>query len=95
MNTYLIAFDPSVEGHEALIDFLDSIPQIENWHTSMLSTVVVTSSLDASELTEMLRNRFPGTRFLITGIEADTTNGVLPRATWDFLAARKATSPQC
>ena len=96
MNTYLLVFNPIDEGREAVTEFLDRLPAVIDWHASMNNAVVLVSDADTTLLAERVRDRFPGVRFVIAPLDADAANGILPRATWNFLSAAKvhgATSP--
>ena len=85
MTTYLLVFDPIDAGRDAVLDFLDGMADVANWHASMNQAVVLVSSADATRLTERFRDRFPGVSFVITTFDANAANGILPRATWDFI----------
>ncbi len=90
MNTYLLVFNPIDDGREALTDFLDTLPDVTDWHASMNNAVVLLSAADTTTLAARVRDRFPGVRFVITAVDPSTANGILPRATWDFLLSRTA-----
>ena len=97
-NTYLLVFDPIHGGRQTVLDVLDAIPEVADWHAPMQSAVVVVSEATASELATRLRDAFPGITFVVTLIKPNLANGVLPRATWNFLLDRgrtkaSATSP--
>ena len=89
MTTYLLVFNPIDDGRDAVLDLLDGMPEVADWHASMNHAVVLVSSATATQLTERVRDRFPGVNFVVTPLDADAANGILPRATWNFLSAAK------
>ena len=90
MNKYLLVFDPVDQGIDAMLDFVDGLPDVTDWHASLNSAVVLVTSADTKSLTERVRDRFPEIRFVVTAIDPVTSNGILPRATWDFLQRDRA-----
>ena len=87
--THLLVFNPVHDGRRAMTAFLDALPEVIDWHALMNNAVALVSEAGTTELAERIRARFPGVRFVITPIDPQVANGVLPRATWDFLIGRR------
>ena len=92
-SIYLLTFDGFAEHKESLLRFLDSRPQITDWHTSMSNTVIVVTELRVGELCDLLREGPVGS-FIVVELRPEgydkTIGGWLPRATWEFIDRKAA-----
>jgi hypothetical protein len=84
LYSYVIVFDGlTVPEFTRAIDKLEK--SIPNWYTVLPQTVFVVSPLDASKLSDRLREKIPQIRRLLV-LDANTDrNGWLPQAAWSFL----------
>ncbi len=87
MTTFILAFDMPDGGRQPVLDFLDSRADVTDWHASMNNVVIVVSSGTTTQLAESFRDRFGSLSFILAPLDLNGANGVLPRITWDFIAA--------
>ena len=73
----------TVDEFTRAIDRFDN--QIANWLTVLPQTVFIASPMNATALTEFLRKRVPGIKYLLV-LDAHTDrNGWMPKSGWEFL----------
>lgn len=89
---YLLSFDPfsPTLDTDALHRTITGSDAIEAWAHYHPGCYFLTSSLTATELKNVVRTSFNAghkhaTSFVITEIDADNTNGILPRQAWNWL----------
>jgi hypothetical protein len=89
---FLITFDGVPENRQAVTQFLDAQSEISDWHSSLINSVFVVTSLDAAALRDLMRAG-PARRFIVVEVSSSGFNknvsGILPRATWDFIRSRQ------
>lgn len=83
---YLLAFDDACGSPEDVESFLDSAPEVLNWHTCLPNSYFVVSEHDADELKSCFRE-FAGARgrFLIANMTETERNGWLPKSVWNLM----------
>jgi len=84
MKTYLLIYDESIR-EKTLLSFLDSRKEILDWMTFLPSSVFLMSRHSLQHLTTIFRRKYPQAQFLITEIETERTDGMLPEECWEFI----------
>lgn len=83
-KAYAVLFNSTFGERKAIQEFLDTIPEVTFWHSSLPNSVFFTSTLGAREIAAKLREAFPtsdGARFVILEVGADR-QGWMPAQTW-------------
>lgn len=89
MKVFLFVFNDYLGTHETLLKFLDKHPKILNWMALFNNTFLLVSEYDDETLSNMIYKRFKRTNkemFIITEIDIETTQGLLPEFAWEFIA---------
>lgn len=90
MRTYLITHNNFILPDESLRTFLDTRSEIMNWYRPFVGAVIVVSQHNQTHLSNMLANRYPQKQFIITEMNAGTSDGQLFQQAWDFIKAPKS-----
>jgi hypothetical protein len=85
MQPYLLTFSTAGFSRQALLDFLDTRPEVLNWYAFAESGVFVISEKTPHELSAIIHGGFPWVLFVVTHVPASNNNGWLPKAAWDFI----------
>ena len=87
-KAYLFIYGNAVGSREEMVEFVDNIPQIENWRYELPNTFYLISNLSSQELYTIIqkRNREIGV-FLIMEINPSNMQGWLSKESWDFLVS--------
>ena len=70
---------------DELANLLRSIQSLHSWQIVLPTCALLMTSQNSQEIAKTIRERMPGLRFLISGLESKETDGYLPAATWDFV----------
>jgi hypothetical protein len=82
---FTLCFNILGPTREAVLEFLNSRPEILNWYTVLPGQVFVVSDRSAHDLSALLRARFSPFFFFVAEINPYTINGLLPTAAWEFV----------
>ena len=76
---------------QQILDYLDTRPEIKNWFTPFLGTILLVADLtqNASTLANIIHPRFPELIFAITPADVQMTNGWMPQVFWDLIRTPK------
>jgi hypothetical protein len=86
MKAYLLVFNHIFVDRDALTKFLDSRPvEIRNWFTCFTHAVFIVSESTLAELQALIHAQYPLTFFVITSLDPNSTEGWMPKATWDAI----------
>ena len=86
MNVYLLVFNASQVDRTTVQRAIDKLVLVENWFSFFDNAMCLASSVTVDELSRPIRDMFPDLVFMITTVDASTTNGWMPKAIWTFLA---------
>jgi hypothetical protein len=84
--SYLLVFNEALDA-EKVRELIDKQPEITYWYRCLPNSMFLTSSLSASQISNLIKDEFStrgGQRFFITEVHADR-QGWLPRAVWHML----------
>jgi hypothetical protein len=85
MKSYILSLNTSQIERKKVTELLDTIPEVVNWYGFFPGTVALVSTVDATKLGELIRNRQTDEFQFVIIEKADDSNGWLPRDVWDFL----------
>ena len=85
LKPYLVAFNDAQITRQALLDFLDTRPEVKNWFAFMPAAIFVISDRSARQLAEAIRSGFPGKNFVVSEVPAGANDGWLGKDVWDFI----------
>ena len=89
-KVYMLTFDDLARPRDALLRFIDSRPEVSNWHASTLhNLVLIVSDRSGEELTNLLRERMGMDTFMLIEVDSEMVgrqiHGWLPESTWAFI----------
>ena len=94
MKTYLLTWNAGqVEVMQKdILDYLDTMPTIQNWHTPFLGAVLIVAedTQSAHSLATSIHPRFPSLLFAIAPVEPLTSNGWTTQVFWDLVTNPKS-----
>lgn len=85
MKTFIFAFNSSLGSQQSVLDFLDTRPEILNWLNLLPQSIVLVSEKTVSELTDIIRSKYPGHHFIVSEISGLSSNGFLGKTSWEFI----------
>ena len=85
MRSYLLTFDTGQVSRDRWIETIDGLPQIVNWHAFFEGAVVLVSNESAKELGNLIRDRLPRARFVVSELQRGRKDGWLPKSVWDII----------
>lgn len=89
MKAYLLVFNDSLlpaVSRQIMIDFLETRrSEVPNWYACFNQAILLNSEHSASNLSDLIRERFPNIWFVISEINPTTVNGWAPKQFWDFV----------
>jgi hypothetical protein len=86
LYTYLFLFDEEVGSYERVRRFIDSRPEIVNWHGYFSNAFLIVSHYTAGSLSELILKHLTKRRgrFLILDTNTDRS-GWMPKTAWDLM----------
>jgi hypothetical protein len=90
-KVFMLTFDNAVVPRDVLLRFLDSRPEVSNWHASTPQNLVfIVSDRSIEELTSLLKKQGDVDTFLLVEVSSEMVGqqvkGWLPQSTWDFIS---------
>ncbi len=85
MKPYLMIFNSIALPRQTLLNYLDTRPEVLNWYAFLDTGVFIISTHTAYQLSELIRQHFPGVYFVVTEVPSGSNDGWLPKAAWDFI----------
>ena len=85
MKVHLLVFNASQADRKTVQRFVDKLDLVENWFSFFDNAICLASTLPVDEVSRHIRRAFPELVFMMTTVDAATTNGWMPKAIWDFL----------
>jgi hypothetical protein len=87
---FVVNFNPFSLSRQALLDFLDTQPDVLNWlfSYSLHGQVLLVAERSCSEIASLLRARFPAEFFTVSTISE--MDGKMSQVYWDFVNAPKS-----
>jgi hypothetical protein len=82
-KVYCLAF--TGVPRQAVLDFLDTRPEVANWFAVFAEMVLIISKSDLTSITGILHVTAPAFNFFVAEVEAGKVNGWLSSAVWDFI----------
>jgi hypothetical protein len=79
-KTYLVVLSGKYP-HQAVVDYLDKHPRIDNWFFSFPNSVFVVTEMSARELSRVIQAPFGKYRHFVTRVSTDRW-GRLPTKHW-------------
>lgn len=80
---YVLIYTASFGPQEQVADFLDSIPEIEDWRCDIRRCFFIKTDLCVRRLGRKISKAFPEKRYLLTRISDDRW-GWLPKKSWNL-----------
>lgn len=85
LKPFLLVFNDSLVTRQAILDHLDTRPEIKNWFAFLPTAIFIISDRNATTLSNLIQNTFPGRFFMITEVPPGSNNGWLAKDAWDFI----------
>lgn len=85
MKPFLLIFNPHEGSRQEILDYLDTRPEVLNWHAFMSASIFIISEKSVHELNTEIRTRFPTRSLFITELPAGLNTGWLTSAAWKFI----------
>ncbi len=85
MKAFLLVFDQSRIDRETVLRQIDKMHEIANWYALFGNTMCIASDLDSRSLSRLIRDAFPGLRFIVSEVDPQHKGGWLPKPVWSFL----------
>lgn len=73
---------------QAMLDFLDQVPEIVNWRT-ISGSVIIVSARDEDWLATKIHQKYPELTFIVAPLRLSEIQGMQPKETWDFIEKPK------
>lgn len=84
---YLLVFNEKLGARKAVIEFLNTLPEVTYWYACFPNSIFLTSNVTAGSLAEKIKAEF-GTdnqqRFFITEVSPDK-QGWMPKQAWHLI----------
>lgn len=93
MTPYMITSLMLPYKQQEIIDFLETLPAVENWRASD-GVVFVVTALSLQHLCGAILARFPGMHFLCVPLESAKVQGWCHPDTWDFINNPRPAPPE-
>lgn len=90
LKPYLLVFDSSEITRQALLDHLDTRPEVKNWFAFLPTGIFIISDRTALQLTQAVREGLPTASLLISEVPAGANDGWLGKNVWDFINSPKS-----
>jgi hypothetical protein len=85
LASYLFVIDSSTMSRDDAMNIVDTLSEIVNWQKILPDAAVLVSSNSVNDLQKLLREKMPGQRFMLVGLERANKNGWLAKNSWDFM----------
>lgn len=85
MKAYIVSFYQQEVSDDELVEFLDARDEVLNWHKVLPNTVFVVSNKNARVLSNLIREEFPESFFIVAEYVHYNSDGLLDEGSWDFL----------
>ncbi len=85
LKAFVVVFSDAQINRQALLDFLDTRPEVKNWFAFLPGAVFVVSDKTATQVTEIIRMGFPEKSLFVSEVSRGTNDGWLGRNVWDFI----------
>jgi hypothetical protein len=93
MRPYLITHNDFIIPDVSLRAFLDTRSEILNWYRPFIGAIIVVSQHNQTYMANMLLKQYPQKQFIITEMNAGTSDGQLFQPAWDFIRSPKPSAP--
>lgn len=87
LKAFVVIFSDAQINRQALLDFLDTRPEVKNWFAFLPSAIFVVSDKTATQIAEIIRLGFPEKHLFVSEVSRGTNDGWLARNVWDFINA--------
>lgn len=91
LKPFVVAFDNTQINRQAVLDFLDTRPEVKNWFAFMPSAIFIISDKTASQIAEAIRSGLPGKNLFVSEVPRGANDGWLGGNVWDFINTPKST----
>ena len=85
LKPFLLVFDLAGGPRQAILDYLDTRPEIKNWLAILPTAIFLISDRDSFQIANLFRQNFPGRLFFITEVPPGANDGWLYPQNWDFI----------
>ena len=85
LKALLLVFSENLGSREIVTNYLTTLPSISNWYAIFQNAIFIVSDTPVQHLSEVLRNRFPNVWFILTEVNPERTDGLLPPSNWHFI----------
>lgn len=94
MKAHLLIFDNENISLKRMIEIVDAMPTIANWHVIFANTICIASEASAKELAGVFSPMLPGIRYLISEVRAQDKGGRMNMSILALLNAPAAAEPE-
>jgi hypothetical protein len=70
---------------DAILAYLDTRQEVKNWFAILPAGIIIISNRNAYQLSEILRQKFSGSLFIISEIPTGNNDGWLDQKAWSFI----------
>lgn len=88
LKTFVLMIDDSIAGgRQTMQQFVDTLPEIVNWHAPLPNAIFLVSEKGAREIAKRIHTAFPASRFVVLEIQKEwvTRGGWMGAKTWDLI----------
>lgn len=90
LKPYIVVFNDQEISRQAVLDILDTKPEVKNWFAFLPGAIFVISEKTASQLTELIRSSFPIKNLFVSEIPRGANDGWLGANIWEFINTPKS-----
>lgn len=85
MRAFLLSFNDAVVSRPAMLQFLDTRPEVLNWYAPLQGGIFIISNSNSQALAALIRGAFSHLYFVIAELPRGYNDGSLPPAAWNFI----------
>ena len=86
LSPFMMSFDSRTVTRQAILDFLDTRPEIMNWFAPMPNTIIIVSNSGVNQICDAIRERFGSSlTFIVSKMNPTENNGFVNKDVWLFL----------